>query len=250
MGADRAAGHVQRSAHWRREIWAGVRRGLEILYGLYFIPVFLLWIVPTWIIVHFISDYRKAGRFTSAALKVLFALIGCRVRVVGKEYVDTPGAKVYAANHTSYFDVLALMLGLGVPYRFVAKMEVGGMPFIGTFLTQMRHTKFDRSDPQSRLRQSEELEKLLREGESVFVCLFSGRHIHQRGWRAAVSAWRVQSRGGCGRADRSGLRSRGRAVSARWNLFAAADQRHCPVSPPISPRHKRCRDGRREVSVA
>ncbi len=152
-----------------REIWAGARRGLEILYGLYFIPVFLVWIVPTWIIVHFISDYRKAGRFTSAALKVLFALIGCRVRVVGKEYVDTPGAKVYAANHTSYFDVLALMLGLGVPYRFVAKSEVGGMPFIGTFLKQMRHTKFDRSDPQSRLRQSEELEKLLREGESVFV---------------------------------------------------------------------------------
>jgi fatty-acyl-CoA synthase len=125
--------------------------------------------VPTWIIVHFISDYRKAGRFTSAALKVLFALIGCRVRVVGKEYVDAPGAKVYAANHTSYFDVLALMLGLGVPYRFVAKSEVGGMPFIGTFLAKMKHTKFDRSDPQSRLRQMREMQTLLGEGESIFV---------------------------------------------------------------------------------
>ena len=152
-----------------REIWSGVRRGLEILYGLYFGVVFLLWIVPTWTIVNFISDYRKAGRFTSAALKILFALIGCRVRVVGKEYMDTPGAKVFAANHTSYFDVLPLMLGLGVPYHFVAKMEVGRMPFIGTFLRQMKHTKFDRSDAQSRLRQSEEMEKLLREGESVFV---------------------------------------------------------------------------------
>jgi len=151
------------------EIWSGVRRGLEILYGLYFGVVFLVWIVPTWTIVNSINDYRKAGRFTSAALKILFALIGCRVRVVGKEYVDAPGAKVYAANHTSYFDVLALMLGLGVPYHFVAKMEVGRMPFIGTFLRQMRHTKFDRSDPESRLRQSEEMEKLLREGESIFV---------------------------------------------------------------------------------
>jgi 1-acyl-sn-glycerol-3-phosphate acyltransferase len=150
-------------------IWSGVRRGLEILYGLYFCVVFILWIVPTWTIVNFISDYRKAGRFTSAALKVLFALVGCRVRVVGKEYVDAPGAKVYASNHTSYFDVLTLMLGLGVPYHFIAKMEVGGMPFIGTFLNKMHHTKFDRSDAQSRLRQSEEMEKLLREGESIFV---------------------------------------------------------------------------------
>jgi fatty-acyl-CoA synthase len=150
-------------------IWSGVRRGLEILYGLYFGVVFFLWIVPTWTIVNFISDYRKAGRFTSAALKLLFALVGCRVRVVGKEYVDAPGAKVYASNHTSYFDVLALMLGLGVPYHFIAKVEVGGMPFIGTFLRKMGHTKFDRSNPESRLRQSEEMEKLLREGESIFV---------------------------------------------------------------------------------
>jgi 1-acyl-sn-glycerol-3-phosphate acyltransferase len=150
-------------------IWSGVRRGLEILYGLYFVVVFILWIVPTWTIVNFISDFRKAGRFTSAALKLLFALVGCRVRVVGKEYVDAPGAKVYASNHTSYFDVLTLMLGLGVPYHFIAKVEVGGMPFIGTFLRKMGHTKFDRSDPQSRLRQSEEMEKLLRAGESIFV---------------------------------------------------------------------------------
>ena len=151
------------------EIWSGLRRGLEILYGLYFGVVFLLWIVPTWTIVNFISDYRKAGRFTSAALKILFALIGCRVRVVGKEYVDSPGAKVYASNHTSYFDVLPLMLGLGVPYHFVSKMEVGGMPFIGTFLRQMRHMTFDRGDAQSRLQQSENMKKLLSEGESIFV---------------------------------------------------------------------------------
>ncbi len=152
-----------------QEIWSVLRRGLEILYGLYFGVVFLLWIVPTWTVVNFISDYRKAGRFTSAALKVLFALIGCRVRVIGKEYMDTPGAKVYAANHTSYFDVLPLMLGLGVPYHFVAKMEVGRMPFIGTFLTKMNHTKFNRSDAGSRLRQMREMEALLREGESIFV---------------------------------------------------------------------------------
>jgi fatty-acyl-CoA synthase len=150
-------------------IWSGARRGLEILYGLYFGVVFLLWIIPTCTIVRFINDYRKAGRFTSKALKVLFALIGCRVHVIGKEYMDMPGAKVYASNHASYFDVLALMLGLGVPYHFVAKMEVGKMPFIGTFLRQMRHLTFDRSDPRSRLRQSEEMEKLLREGESIFV---------------------------------------------------------------------------------
>ena len=43
------------------------------------------------------------------------------------------------------------------------------MPFIGTFLTQMGHLKFDRSDADSRLRQAQEMEEFLRNGESVFV---------------------------------------------------------------------------------
>ncbi len=178
-----------------RKIIAGIKRGLEILYGLYFGVVFFLWIVPTWVMVQFIKDHRKAGRFTSSALKVLFALIACPVRVVGKEQMETPGAKIYAANHTSYFDVLALMLGLGVPYRFVSKMEVGSMPFIGTFLDRMGHLKFERSDPESRLRQAQQMETLLRNGDSVFIFpegTFTGEdglRLFQLGaFKAAVAA--------------------------------------------------------------
>jgi 1-acyl-sn-glycerol-3-phosphate acyltransferase len=148
---------------------SGMRRGFEILRGVYFAAVFSLWIVPTWLLVQLVKDEKAAGRFTSSALKILFALTGCRVRVVGKEYMQTPGAKIYVSNHTSYFDVLPLMLGLGVPYRFVAKMEVTHMPFIGTFLDRMGHLRFDRNDASSRLRQAEEMEELLRQGDSVFV---------------------------------------------------------------------------------
>jgi 1-acyl-sn-glycerol-3-phosphate acyltransferase len=152
-----------------RAIGSAARRALEILYGLYFGVIFLLWIIPTCAAVALIPDPRAAGRFTSSALKILFPLVGLRVRVIGKEYMDTPGAKIYAANHTSYFDVLPLMLGLGVSYRFVAKREVLHMPFIGTFLKQMGHLWFERTDKNSRLRQAEQMEELLRHGESVFV---------------------------------------------------------------------------------
>jgi fatty-acyl-CoA synthase len=147
----------------------GIRTGLEKTYGVYFIVVFVLWIVPTCAIVRLFKDHRAAGRFTSAALKLLFALTWIRVKVVGKEYMDTPGGKVYASNHVSYFDVLPLMMGLGVPYRFVAKGEVNDMIFIGTFLNKMGHLSFDRHDPNARLRQVDEIEEYLRQGDSVFV---------------------------------------------------------------------------------
>jgi len=152
-----------------RAIGGGLRTALEKVYGVYFIVVFILWIVPAWLIVRQFKDRQAAGRFTSAALKVLFFLAGIRVRVLGKEHMDTPGAKVYASNHASYFDVLPLMLGLGVSYRFVAKGEVNTMPFIGTFLNKMGHLSFDRHHAGSRLRQVHEIERCLQQGDSVFV---------------------------------------------------------------------------------
>jgi 1-acyl-sn-glycerol-3-phosphate acyltransferase len=147
----------------------GIRTVLEKIYGVYFIVVFFLWIVPSWLIVKQIKNEKAAGRFTSRALHVLFALAGIRLRVVGKQYMATPGAKVYASNHASYFDVLPVMMGMGVSYRFVAKGEVNQMPFIGTFLNQMGHLSFDRHDASSRLKQVDQIEEHLRQGDSVFV---------------------------------------------------------------------------------
>jgi len=95
----------------RSETHAGAKRGLEILYGVYCAVMFLLWIVPSWAIVQFIKDRKKAGRFTSSALKRLFALVGCDVRVVGKEYMETPGAKS-TRRITQVFRRVPLMLGL------------------------------------------------------------------------------------------------------------------------------------------
>ena len=148
---------------------SALRRGLEILYGIYFGIILVLWIVPVCAGVLLFRDHGSAGRYTSAALKILFFLAGTRVRVIGREFMSTPGAKIYAANHTSYFDVLPLMMALGVSYRFVAKSEVDKMPFIGTFLRKMGHLSFVRTDTNSRREAAQQIESKIRDGDSVFV---------------------------------------------------------------------------------
>jgi 1-acyl-sn-glycerol-3-phosphate acyltransferase len=152
-----------------RGVSSGLRRAWDVVRGVYFIFLFIAWIIPSWIIVLFFKDERAAGRYTSAALKVLFALAGCRIRVVGKEHMNFPGPKIFVSNHGSYFDVLPLMSGLGVPYRFVAKREVLNMPFIGTFLKKMGHLSFDRTSTGSRRKAAQTIEDALRAGDSVFV---------------------------------------------------------------------------------
>src|SRR5712691_4081013 len=146
-----------------------LRGGLDLTYGVYATVVFGGWIVPTWLLVLVTPSRKLSAWLTSNALKVYMALVGCRIRVQGREHLRDAQARVFVSNHTSYFDVLVLMAALGVNYRFVSKMEVRSMPFIGTFLRKLGHVWFDRSDPQARLRQAAEIEQLLRGGESVFV---------------------------------------------------------------------------------
>ncbi len=152
-----------------RAVARRLRGVLELLYGIYAGVAFVLWLIPAWFLVSCMPSRRAAARFTSAALRVYLALAGVPVRVVGREYWLTPGARVIVSNHTSYFDVLVLMGALGVDYHFVAKREVHDMPFIGTFLRKLEHFAFDRSDSKARLRQATEIEQALRRGESVFV---------------------------------------------------------------------------------
>jgi 1-acyl-sn-glycerol-3-phosphate acyltransferase len=183
-----AANMVRTAAAWPR-------RAFDLLYGIYVAIVFALWIVPTWLLVALAPKRRVAERITTWGLRLFFVLIGCRIRLAGREHLATPPPRVFVSNHTSYFDVLVLMAALGSEYHFVAKSEVHSMLFIGTFLRKLGHFAFDRSDPHARVRQAETIEAALGRGESVFVFpegTFTPqeavRAFHLGAFRAAVAA--------------------------------------------------------------
>jgi len=124
-------------ATWPR-IRAGIKRGLEILYGLYFGVVFLLWMfhLGDGAIHQGSQESRKLHLFRSQGL-VRARTLPCVSRQGVYGYA---GRKIYASNHTSYFDVLTLMLGWrGLPLH----RENGSRQnaFHRTFLKQMGHLK-------------------------------------------------------------------------------------------------------------
>jgi 1-acyl-sn-glycerol-3-phosphate acyltransferase len=89
------------------------------------------------------------------------------------------------------------MAVLGTDYHFVAKAEVMSMPFFRTFLRKLGHFAFRREDPRARLQQAEQIEDVLRRGESVFVfpegtfTAQSGvRPFHLGAFKAAIAAQR------------------------------------------------------------
>ena len=145
------------------------QRVSEAMYGLYAAAVFLVWLVFSWLVLLLMPSGRPAARMSSAALRIYFRIIGCRLSLQGGEYLDECGAAIYVSNHTSYADVLAIMALFRTNYHFVAKSEINDMPFIGTFLRKLGHFAFERSKLRARSRQAEQMEKALLRGESVFV---------------------------------------------------------------------------------
>jgi 1-acyl-sn-glycerol-3-phosphate acyltransferase len=67
------------------------------------------------------------------------------------EAIDAGAPQVLAANHSSWYDVLALAGYLPGRYCFVAKKEVRKIPFLGWTIERCGHIYIDRSDHQKAL---------------------------------------------------------------------------------------------------
>jgi len=79
------------------------------------------------------------------------------------------GACIFAANHSSYVDILVTLAFLPAGVRFVAKGEVLAMPFIGTIVRKTGQFAFNRNDPEERSQAAEEIDAALLRGESVAI---------------------------------------------------------------------------------
>jgi fatty-acyl-CoA synthase len=178
-------------------IRAVLRRSAEIAYGCYAVAMFAALLFPAWVFVSISSSRKNSARVTTAALRAYLKVAAWDVRVEGREHLRENVPRMFVANHTSYADIVVLMAALGTDYHFVAKAEVMSLPFFGTFLRKLGHFSFQREDPQSRLKQAQQIEDALRRGESVFVFpegTFSAqsgvRPFHLGAFKAATAAQR------------------------------------------------------------
>jgi 1-acyl-sn-glycerol-3-phosphate acyltransferase len=70
---------------------------------------------------------------------------GTPVRTTGLEHVPRGTPVVYAANHSSMFDIWALAAVLPGSVRFVAKQDLRRVPVIGAAMVRAGHVLIDRS---------------------------------------------------------------------------------------------------------
>src|SRR5690625_1742619 len=80
--------------------------------------------------------------------RVLAWLVPVRVDMQGLENIDPGKSYVVVANHQSQFDIPVVYGWIGLDLRWVAKAELGKIPFLGTGSRAVGHVFIDRSDPE------------------------------------------------------------------------------------------------------
>jgi len=89
--------------------------------------------------------------FSISKLWARFMLLttGVKVKTRGRDRITSGRSYIIISNHQSDYDILALVTGLGIQFRWIIKKELRSVPLFGYALYASRNIFIDRSDPAS-----------------------------------------------------------------------------------------------------
>ncbi len=99
---------------------------------------------------------------------------GCKVVVEGLENIAPDRPQIFASNHVSHIDVLALAANIPKRFRFVAKKELARIPLFGTAWKAAGHISVDRGDRASAVASLDAAGRVIRQDNSSVVIFPEG----------------------------------------------------------------------------
>ena len=128
--------------------------------------VLLVTVPPLWLLVATLPRYR-VDRVVRGWCRAVLGLVGCRLHIEGVERLPPGGAVIFAANHSSYLDAVALFAAIPRDFRFVGKRELSGWPLVGAVVRRVGHVLVERADPARSVADAERVSAAIRGGTSL-----------------------------------------------------------------------------------
>jgi fatty-acyl-CoA synthase len=122
-----------------------------------------------WTPIALVPSRRLAAGVSRAGARVLLALAGCRLSRDGGTAPAGSAPVLFASNHASYVDVLALLALLPAEFAFAAKSEVASWPLVGTLVRRAGHLTIERFDVSQSVADAGKVARALEEGRSVVL---------------------------------------------------------------------------------
>jgi 1-acyl-sn-glycerol-3-phosphate acyltransferase len=101
--------------------------------------------------------------------KGILKVCGVKVEMEGAENIQEDLPRIYMANHTSYFDIFALLSTLPVDFKFIVKQELMRIPIFGHAMRRAGYIGIERNDPRKALKSMREAAQRIKNGASVLI---------------------------------------------------------------------------------
>lgn len=101
--------------------------------------------------------------------KVILKVCGVKVESKGLESLEKNVSRIYMANHTSYFDIFALLSTLPVDFKFIVKQELMRIPIFGPAMRRAGYIGIEREDPRRALKSMHAAAERIKHGASVLI---------------------------------------------------------------------------------
>lgn len=112
---------------------------------------------------------EKIYAYASRMARRIVRLTGSRITINGAENIPKSGATLFVANHQSYMDIPVMMSVVDRPIGFVAKEELGKIPFFAQWIVYMKCVLITRGDTRKALAAILQAAKLLQQGHSLVL---------------------------------------------------------------------------------
>ena len=89
------------------------------------------------------------------------------VKVIGKDKIEKKQSYVIVANHQSQYDIFVIYGWLPIDFRWVMKIQLRQVPFLGYACYKLGHVYIDRSNPEAAIRSINAAKDRIKNGTSI-----------------------------------------------------------------------------------
>jgi 1-acyl-sn-glycerol-3-phosphate acyltransferase len=140
-----------------------------LLYAAWAYGSIALFLIPFWTAVVVAPGLKTRRRVARGVGRFLFAWIGVRLRLEGRENLETGGPRIVAPNHSSYLDGIVLTALLPPELAFVVKRELEKSFVSRIFLRRLGAIFVERFDTAQSAGETGKAMEALARGESLVI---------------------------------------------------------------------------------
>lgn len=138
-----------------------------IIYPVSWALTFIVTIIIS--ILSILGAAQFAGRYVAKPWgKIILWITPVAVRTVGSEHIQANQSYVVIANHQSTYDIMLVYGYLPLDFKWVMKIELRKMPFVGFACEKMGHIYVDRRNRKASIQAMTAAKEQLVNGTSVF----------------------------------------------------------------------------------